>query len=78
MSRPSASAVSTTGEHTLVTLNVLGSSNYKLDGIRVYGAVNDQTQYTGTHEQYAAYINMREALVNDHGVSQAFTDDMKV
>lgn len=60
----------------VVTLNVLSSSNYKLDGIRVYGAVNDQTQYTGTHEQYAAYINMREALVNDHGVSQAFTDDM--
>lgn len=61
----------------VVTLNVLSSSNYKLDGIRVYGAVNDQTQYTGTHEQYAAYINMREALVNDNGVDKAFTNEME-
>ena len=64
------------GEHTL-TLYILGSSKYKLDGIRVYNPVDNSTyEGQGTHEQYAAYINMREALVNDHGVSQAFTDDM--
>ena len=64
------------GEYTL-TLQVLGSSNYKLDGIRVYNPA-DPSAYEGqdTHEQYAAYINMREALVNDHGVDKAFTDEM--
>ena len=64
------------GEYT-VTLNILGSSNYKLDGIRVYNPADSST-YDGqdTHEQYASYINMREALVNDNGNSQAFSDNM--
>lgn len=54
------------GEYT-VTLNILGSSNYKLDGVRVYNPISDQTQYTGdaASEKYATYINMREALVNN-------------
>ena len=53
------------GTHTL-TINVLGSSNYKLDGIRVYNPVSNETyEGQGTHEQYATFINLREALVND-------------
>lgn len=54
------------GKYT-VTLNILGSSNYKLDGVRVYNPINDQSQYTGdaSAEKYATYINMRDALVNN-------------
>ncbi len=69
----------TAGEHT-VTLNVLGSSNYKLDGIRVYNPVSDQSLYADNNaeqEQYAAYINMREALVNNNTstrITDTFTD----
>ncbi len=64
------------GQHT-VTLTILSSSHYKLDGVRVYGPVNNQNLYNDTpDEKNAAYINMREALVNDNGVSQAFSDSM--
>ena len=66
----------TYGEHT-VTLTILSSSHYKLDGVRVYGPVNNQNLYNDTpDEKNAAYINMREALVNDNGVTQAFSDSM--
>lgn len=61
------------GEHTL-TLNILNSSHYRFDGVRIYGAVEDQDLYTGTDEQYATYINLRDALVNDKE-GYAFKDD---
>ena len=62
----------TNGEHTLV-LNVLSSSNYKLDGIRVYGAVSDQELYNGTNEKNAAYANIRAALVNENKTAGGVT-----
>ncbi len=66
----------TYGQHT-VTLTILSSSHYKLDGVRVYGPVENQELYNNTPaEKNAAYISMREALVNDNGVSQAFSDSM--
>ena len=66
----------TYGQHT-VTLTILSSSHYKLDGVRVYGPVDNQNLYNDTpDEKNAAYINMREALVNNNGVSQAFSDSM--
>ena len=51
-------------QHTL-TMNILGSSNYKLDGVRIYNPMQDQTKYAETDEQYATYINLREALINN-------------
>lgn len=65
------------GEHTL-TLNVLSTSRYKLDGIRVYNPVQNQDLYQDTNEQYAAYINMREALVNNQDTYnlKAFNDNL--
>ena len=50
--------------HT-VTLNVLSSSHYKFDGVRVYNSVENQSLYDGTDEQYATFVNLRKALVND-------------
>lgn len=63
------------GEHTLV-MNITNASNYKLDGIRVYGAVNDQSVYENTNEQYATYISMRETLVNNASTYDVFTNEM--
>ena len=52
-------------EHRL-TLNIFSVSNYKLDGIRVYNTVSDQNVYENAKsEQYATFINMRDALVNN-------------
>ena len=59
------------GKHS-VTINILTSSHYKFDGVRIYGAVEDQALYNDTTEQYAVYANVREALVND---AQNKTDD---
>ena len=61
-------------EHTL-KLTILSSSNYKLDGIRVYNPVANQELYKDTAEQYATFINMREALVNNI-TTTAFSDSM--
>ena len=58
----------------VVEINVLSTSNYRFDGVRVYGPEENQAVYEDTSEQYAAYINMREAMVNDNGVDQTFTD----
>lgn len=54
----------TNGPHT-VTLNILGSSHYKFDGVRIYNSVADQSLYDGTDEKYATFVNLRKALVND-------------
>ena len=62
-------------QHTL-TLNILGSSHFKFDGVRIYNSVKDQTLYEGTNEQYAAFVNLRKALVNNTNYSYAITDDM--
>lgn len=58
-------------QHTL-KLNILGSSNYKIDGIRVYGAVAETVYAKNnvTSEQNAVYKSLRELLVND---AEAFT-----
>ena len=66
----------TPGETYYLVLNVLGSSNYKLDGIRVYNAIADQSVYDGSTEQYAAFINLRDALVNNESAYNAFTHDV--
>ena len=52
------------GEYTL-TLSAYASSNYKIDGIRVYNPMADQSKYAEKTEQYAAYVNLRDALVNN-------------
>lgn len=84
------------GKH-LVQLNILNSSNYRLDGVRIYGPEDDQTIYVSPApspdatpapaqsvdhtEQYAAYINLRQALVNDNTslrVSESLNDDQMV
>lgn len=65
------------GQHS-VTINILSSSHYKFDGVRVYGPIENQDTYQNTSEQYAAYINMRQALVNDNTsarVTKSLTDD---
>ena len=51
-------------EHTL-TLNVYNASHYKLDGIRVYNNAASQELYKDTDEQYAVYVSMRNALINN-------------
>lgn len=63
----------TYGPHT-VTLKVLSNAHYQFDGFRVYNSVSDQSVYEGTGEQYATYINLRKALVNDAQDYQ-FKDD---
>ncbi len=62
----------TPGETYYLVLNVLKSSNYKLDGIRVYNAIADQSAYEGSSEQYGAYINLRDALVNNGSSFESF------
>ena len=55
-------------QHTL-TLNILGSSHFKFDGVRIYNSVKDQTLYEGTNEQYAAFVNLHDALINNGKVT---------
>lgn len=62
----------TPGQDYYLVLNVLKSSNYKLDGIRVYNSIADQSNYEGTDEQYGAYISLREALVNNGSKFDSF------
>ena len=65
------------GYHTL-GLNILSTSKYKLDGIRVYNPVSDQSIYDTverTDEKDASYFNFRDALVNDSQPSEISTND---
>ena len=47
-------------------------SNYKLDGVRVYGAVNDGA-LDGTTEEKAQYFNLREYLLNNDSTFSAIS-----
>lgn len=51
------------GQH-VVELTVLGSSNYKIDGVRIYGTnFDNQDIYDGTTEKNAVYLNLRDMLL---------------
>ena len=57
------------GTYRLV-VSATANANYKLDGVRVYGAVQNETLYENTTEQYAQYYRLRDQLLNDN---QPFT-----
>ena len=52
----------------------MAGSEYKLDGVRIYNPMQDQSVYDGTDEANARFFNLRENLLND-GKSVVFTDD---
>ena len=52
----------------------MAGSEYKLDGVRIYNPMQDQSVYDGTTEANARFYNLRENLLND-GESVVFTDD---
>ncbi len=61
-------------QHTLV-LNVLNGANYRLDGVRVYKAI-DESEYTGdiANEANASYTNLRTLLVNDKSTEFTYAE----
>ena len=51
-----------------IRIKALKSANFRLDGIRVYNPVDDQTLYTDNglaQEANASFFNLRELLIND-------------
>ncbi len=52
----------------------MAGSEYKLDGVRIYNPMQDQSVYEGTNEANASFFNLRENLLNN-GESVVFTDD---
>ena len=55
------------GTYTIRIVTV-ENANYKLDGIRIYNAMDDPDKdsvYAGTHEANARFYNLRDALLND-------------
>ncbi len=57
------------GKH-MVEINILSVSNYRFDGVRVYGPVEDNPSpqisvYEGTTEKNAVYANIRAAMIGD-------------
>ena len=58
----------THGTYT-IRIKALAKSNYRLDGIRIYNALADQTVYTNNNvapqEANASFFNLRELLINN-------------
>ena len=72
-------------------INVLGSSNYRFDAIRVYNPVSESTTYTEANltksvadlykangEQNAKYVSLRELVLNSETVKQLVNDAQNV